>query len=321
MTSGDHSTTSNTTFEWLLNARYEQQRRRRKACKDRTTNSLARLIIEGDDESIDSVLQSITKRADAMYREDGGRDTPNTKHTRTHTQRLFDAAIEKLTSDTQHADADASSDTGKSGVAGTVRQPRSRPGERPTMVFTGTLSNITNNPELLAEWETELVGTGIVPTAVASYYRCISEFAGQLLNAHGEVLWHRRSKRRATPGQWVALVVRDGGCIRCNTDAHRCEAHHLVPFSAPAKGETNIDDMVLLRVDCHHWIHETNTTIIWNPGTSTWQYRNARWEKQAKKRPPPGEFTRQQPPESSQHLPPPAPRPRSVENLQNPLRT
>ena len=112
--------------------------------------------------------------------------------------------------------------------------------DQPCMVFTGTLSNITNNPELLAEWETELVGTGIVPTAVASYYRCISEFAGQLLNAHGEVLWHGRSKRRATPGQWVALVVRDRGCIRCNTDAHRCEAHHLVPFSAPAKGETNI---------------------------------------------------------------------------------
>ena len=262
MTSGDHSTTSNTTFEWLLNARYEQQRRRRKACKDRTTNSLARLIIEGDDESIDSVLQSITKRADAMYREDGGRDTPNTKHTRTHTQRLFDAAIEKLTSDTQHADADASSDTGKSGVAGTVRQPRSRPGERPTMVFTGTLSNITNNPELLAEWETELVGTGIVPTAVASYYRCISEFAGQLLNAHGEVLWHGRSKRRATPdnGSPSSSETADASAA---TQAHTAVKPTIWFRSAhQPKAKPTFDGMVLLRVDCHHWIHETNTTII-----------------------------------------------------------
>ena len=45
--------------------------------------------------------------------------------------------------------------------------------------------------------------------------------------------------------------------------------------------------MVLLRVDCHHWIHETNTTIIWNPGTSTWQYRNARWENKQRNGPHP----------------------------------
>ena len=28
------------------------------------------------------------------------------------------------------------------------------------------------------------------------------------------------------------------------------------------KAKPTFDDMVLLRVDCHHWIHETNTTII-----------------------------------------------------------
>ena len=260
------------------NSRYDRQRRRRKAYKARSTNGLSRLVIEGDDESIDSALRTIRRRGDAMYREDGGRDVPGAKHERTSQQRMFDAAIEMLTSDIEPlpADSDGSNSNNSS-------QPGRRRSERPTMVFTGKLSDITNDLELLATWEAELIGTGIVPTAVASYYRCISEFAGQLVNDKGEVLWQGRAVRRATPGQWVALVVRDGGCVRCRADVTRCQAHHIVPFSAPAKGETNIDEMLLVCDDCHHWIHDAEITVVWDPGTGTWQYRNARWEEKAAK--------------------------------------
>ncbi len=307
-------------------SRYERQRKRRKAYKRRSFNGMSQLILEADDESIDSMFRSLVKRGDSMYRADGGRDVPGSKHPRTNEQRLFDAAKEKLLSELEvdvtikhqdtHPDDEPTSNstttsqrpsqTAASSSARSpshkVSQPRSRPGERPTMVFTCNLTDITNDPELLAQWEAELIGTGIVPTPVASYYRCISEFAGQIVNGKGEVLWHGRSVRHATPGQWVALVVRDRGCIKCGADAHRCEAHHLLPFSAPAKGETNIDNMVLMCVDCHHWVHETDTTIVWDPGTGTWQYRNARWEERAAKGPP----RRRRPAKNAEQRPPSA---------------
>ena len=271
------------------NTRYEKQRAWRKVSKGRSESGNAQVIIEGDDETVDGMFRSLRRRADAMYRKDGGRDVPHSKHPRTHNQRMFDAAAEKLAAE-DIPSTRPSSDSGPASDSDAPRrmhstQPQRRSGERPTMVFTTKLTDITDDPELLAQWEAELISTGIVPTAVASYYRCISEFAGIILNGKGDPLWKGRSTRRATPEQWVALVVRDLGCIRCGADAHVCQAHHLVPFSAPAKGETNIDEMVLLCTDCHTWVHETDQTIVWDPGTGTWQYRNARWEERAAKRP------------------------------------
>lgn len=276
-------------------SRYERQRKRRKAYKRRSFNGMSQLILEADDESIDSMFRSLVKRGDRMYREDGGRDVPGSKHPRTNEQRLFDAAKEKILSELEVPSSDTASKTAPPSPSRKVSQPRSRPGERPTMVFTTKLSDVTNDPDLLAQWQAELIGTGIVPAPVASYYRCISEFAGQILSDKGEVLWHGRSVRRATPGQWVALVARDGGCVRCGADPHLCEAHHIIPFNASAKGETNIDEMVLVCLDCHHWVHETNTTIMWEPGTGTWQYRNARWEERAPKKRPDKRPSRTQP--------------------------
>ena len=112
--------------------------------------------------------------------------------------------------------------------------------------FTGKLSDITDDPILLTQWKTELIGTGIVPTAVASYCRCIGEFSGMLLDEDGSVLWKGRSVRLATPVQWTALVIRDRGCVRCAAHVELCDAHHIIASGSPAKGETNIDNLVLL---------------------------------------------------------------------------
>lgn len=272
------------------NERYARQRAKRKAYKERTAYGMSRLVIEGDDESVDAMFGSLRKRADGMYRADGGRDVPNADHDRTNAQRLFDAANEKLTGQTDNSQTDNSQAAAPSTATSDERQqqacpaqPANRPGERPTMVFTGKLSDLSDDPEQLAAWEAELIGTGIVPTPVASYYRCISDFAGQLMNDKGEVLWKGRSVRRATPGQWVSLVIRDRGCVRCGAEATTCEAHHLLPFNAPAKGESNVDNMALLCVDCHHWVHEADKTMVWDSNSGSWAYRQARWEERAPK--------------------------------------
>ncbi len=278
----DHTTAAD------RNSRYEYQRARRKVRKGRGTNGLAYLLIEGDDESIDVMYRSFKRGADRLYRADGGRDVPNGKHPRTNDQRMFDAAVQKLTSETEPAPAAPATQpaSAEDNTQPTLSQPQRRPGERPTMVFTGKLTDITNDPALLAEWEAELVGTGKVPSAVSSYYRCISEYAGQLLDENGEVLWHGRGKRLATPEQWTAMVVRDRGCVRCGADAHECEAHHIIPYKSPAEGETNIDEMVMLCVGCHHWIHNAKMTIYWDPTAGKWKYRPARWEELPPKPPP-----------------------------------
>ena len=252
-------------------SRYARQRRRRKAYKGRSVNGLSSLVIEGDDESIDAALKAIRKNADGMYREDGGRDVANAQHERTHDQRMFDAAINKLV-----GGADNASAAGSSGPAKPA-PPGNRPGERPTMVFRSDISGLTNDPEELAAWKAELIGTGLVPSTLASYYRCISDVAVQLVDADGIILKHGRSKRRVTPEQWIGLVVRDRGCVDCGAHHTMCEAHHLIPWTAPAKGDTNIDNMVLMCVDCHHRLHEANFTLEYDPYLKKWLKRPATW--------------------------------------------
>lgn len=256
-------------------SRYDRQRRRRKVMKSRSTSGMSTLIFEGDDESIDIAFRKLRKRADAMYKADGGRDVANGKHSRTHDQRMYDAAMEHFGQ--THPDSGEASPTAGAtpGVAPVTPARANRPDDRPTMVFVGKLSDITDDPQQLLDWECELIGTGRVPQAVADYYRCISDHAAQLVSEDGEVLWHGRSKRAATRGQWIALTVRDGGCTLCGADPSQCQAHHLKPWNAPVKGETNIDELAMVCTDCHHRIHDNKQTLFYDTKLRKWRLRAA----------------------------------------------
>ena len=268
-------------------SRYDRQRRRRKAYKGRSANGLSSLIIEGDDESVDAVLLNLTKNADRMYRQDGGRDLANGEHPRTHNQRMFDAAVTLLTGSTEPAANTGSDTTAEPAPAPAPTPPANRPGERPVMVFRSDISDITNDPDLLAEWTTELVGSGLVPSSLASYYRCISEHVAQLIDGEGAVLWQGRATRRVSKDQWIALVARDRSCVDCGAHHTRCEAHHLTPWNAPAKGKTDIDKLVLVCVDCHHRLHAANLTLEWDTLLGKWLKRPATWAETPGSGPPP----------------------------------
>jgi hypothetical protein len=62
-----------------------------------------------------------------------------------------------------------------------------------------------------------------------------------------------RTKRRATAGQWKALVARDRGCVRCGRAPRFCEAHHILHWKAG--GSTDLPNLVLMCSRCHHDLH------------------------------------------------------------------
>ena len=114
----------------------------------------------------------------------------------------------------------------------------------------------------------------VVPEAVLSRYMCGGTIAATVFDAAGEVIHHGRKHRYATAAQVRGLIVRDRGCVRCRADVSECEAHHVVPWSAPAKGETNLDELALVCTDCHGFIHDTNQTL-YRDRTGQWKLRPA----------------------------------------------
>ena len=123
-------------------------------------------------------------------------------------------------------------------------------------------------------WKATHADGSHVPNSVLGRHMCTGSVAGVVFGADGEILWHGRELRFATPEQVRALIARDRGCVMCRAGAEECEAHHLVPFNAPAKGETNVDDMVLVCTDCHHWLHDTEHTLEQDAG-GHWRPRPA----------------------------------------------
>jgi len=230
---------------------YQRQRRIRGVSSPfATERGTKALFTEGDRASIDQMDQAIDRLADQLYRADGGRDVPAGAHPRTRDQRRFDALYALVT--------------------GTRTDIAAGP-SRPTVL--AVAGPDTLGPD--AGGTAELIGSGPLPQSVFERLRCNADLVGTIFGTDGQPLWLGRKIRMVTPGQWLALVARDMGCVLCGADPQRCEAHHIIPFEAPAKGRTDINNLVLLCTDCHHHTHDTHQTIERHPATGTWQLRPA----------------------------------------------
>ena len=217
-------------------ARRKRQRRLREVQRFDTTDGLAALLITGDHESVDEMWAAMKAASKKLYEKDGGRDAP--KGSRTRAQRLFDAAHTAL------------------------GRPATESGGRGSVV--GHVHMWVQLDDFLAGKPATFADGRAVPDAVFARYCCNGTIAATVFDANGEVLHHGRQHRYATPGQIRGLIARDKGCVRCRADVSDCEAHHIIPWSAPAKGKTNIDELALVCVDCHHFIHETEQTLFRN---------------------------------------------------------
>ena len=101
----------------------------------------------------------------------------------------------------------------------------------------------------------------MIPETVLLDYLEHADIMGVLYDKNGEPLWIGRAKRHATLMQRYALILRDKGCVKCGADHQRCAAHHMMPWSAPAKGETNLDELALMCPSCHTELHAQNLTL------------------------------------------------------------
>jgi len=230
--------------------RHDRQRQLRSARRFDTADGLAAIVMEGDDATIDRIWNDITTNADRLYRSDGGRETPAGAHPRTSSQRLFDAAVSHWSS---------TGDTGtKTG--------------RPTVVVTVTLDKLIGGAP---DQSAEQIGTGPIADRVLAQYLAHGELVGLLFDTRGQPLWLGRKRRHASMAQYLALVVRDKGCVLCGANATRCHAHHRMPWHAPGKGETNIDELVLVCENCHRHVHLEKLTVIWDPIDRIWTTRPA----------------------------------------------
>ncbi len=257
-----------------VQSRHDGQRQQRGWFRHRLANGNSAVTFHGDDETIDNMERRVRAQADRGYQADGGRDVPSCKHPRTADQRAFDAADSLIcgeslgdTSETRGAQTTESSGSPKRSSGATNHR-------RATMFVTATTEQLTGVDDSVI---TTADGKPI-PQSVVEELACGADFIGQVFSPEGELLWQGRRKRLATPAQINGLISRDGGCVQCGAHHDRCVAHHIIPYEAPAKGETNIDGLVFMCDDCHHRLHANNLTIYYDRAVQTWNTRAATWE-------------------------------------------
>jgi len=219
--------------------RHARQRGMREVSKFPTKDGCSAILIKGDDESINEIWSNMNAAARKLWRKDGGRDLARSKHPRTRKQRLFDAAHQAM--------------IGSSGDAAASK------GSSAQLHMWMALEDF-----LAGKHNASFADGSLVPKTVLARYMCNGTIAATVFDKNGEVLHHGREHRYATPAQVRGLIARDKGCVRCRADVSDCEAHHLIPWSAPAEGETDIEQLALVCTDCHHFIHETNQTLYRN---------------------------------------------------------
>lgn len=87
-------------------------------------------------------------------------------------------------------------------------------------------------------------------------FACLGDVTPIALGEHGEPLSLGRTVRLATPGQFKALMVRDGQCTYpgCAVPGTWCDAHHVIWWCRG--GGTDIDSLALLCPRHHTLVHD-----------------------------------------------------------------
>jgi hypothetical protein len=106
------------------------------------------------------------------------------------------------------------------------------------------------NPVLAATMRCE-AAYGPISRSTLERWACDCKVSRIIVDGDGEVLDVGRSSYTATPAQWRALVVRDGGCVEpgCDRPSGWCDVHHKQSWEDG--GETNLDNLEL-RCRRHH---------------------------------------------------------------------
>jgi len=214
-----------------LQRRLERQRARRR-CSMRASD-MGVMHVEWDDVTFAVVRAAVDAETDRLWRLDGGRDGAD--QARTPEQRRADA------------------------VASLVLGGGARDGASP----------VRHQMVIVAQTDGSAVvpGVGPLPSSEVARLACVSDLHGIVFDGDGRALWHGNRVRLATDDQWRALIARDGGCIGCDADPSRCEAHHVKWVRNG--GHTDIENLVLVCKHHHHLIHDKGW-LVCRDGDGRW---------------------------------------------------
>ncbi len=109
-----------------------------------------------------------------------------------------------------------------------------------------------------------------VPPRAAAQHACAGDVTPVWVSPHGVPLMLGKTSRFATPAQWKALAVRDGGCTfpGCSAPPQWCDSHHVEHWARG--GETDLTNLALLCGRHHTHVHQHDLSATIRGGTVTW---------------------------------------------------
>ncbi|WP_151524229.1 HNH endonuclease signature motif containing protein [Serinicoccus kebangsaanensis] len=152
-----------------------------------------------------------------------------------------------------------------------IRRGTSNPGAPPSTARATVLLTIPFDPERgTPAGPASTMAGDYVPPGQAGELACSGELTPVWLTADGEPLALGRTARFASPAQWKALAVRDGGCSfpGCSALPQWSDSHHLDHWARG--GHTDVDRMTLLCGRHHTHVHQRDLTATVSGGTVTW---------------------------------------------------
>ncbi len=223
------------------------QRNSRKADLFVGSDGMGVLKGEMDPVSFGLLEQAVDARKDHLWRKDGGRDgTPEA--VRNNGQRTMDAVFELCTGRDALTRQPLPADDGPKGW-------RRLPAGRIIAVTAGVVDG--TDPD----GSCEIIGVGPVPPAVLDRISPDDRLVGAIFGGDGQPLWLGRTERLASVDQYVAVALRDRGCVLCRAPMHRCRLHHVDEWDLD-EGPTDIENLVALCGNCHRWLHRNRRRVV-----------------------------------------------------------
>ena len=202
---------------------------------------------EMDPVSFGVLEQAVDERKDYLWRKDGGRDgTPDA--VRNNGQRTMDAIFELCTGLDALTHEPLAADDGPRGW-------RRLPPGRIIAVTVGVVDG--TDPD----GSCEIIGVGPVPPTVLGSISPDDWLVGAIFGGDGQPLWLGRMERLANTAQYVAVALRDRGCVLCRAPMHGCRLHHAEEWDEDW-GLTDVENLVALCGSCHLWLHRTNRRVV-----------------------------------------------------------
>lgn len=152
-----------------------------------------------------------------------------------------------------------------------INRGMSNPGAPPSSGRASVMITVKADPATGEPQGAAVSSTGQVFTArSAGRFACIGDLTPIALGEYGEPLNLGRTVRLATPGQFKALMIRDGHCTYpgCSVPGTWCDAHHLVWWCRG--GNTDLVFLVLLCPRHHSLVHSKDLMATVAGSVVTW---------------------------------------------------